>query len=114
MEFDFGLLRNWGVYSELKLATVFQPLSTSKCLVSHKSKTFKHLGDSCFKMQCLSLTKKNNLNHTCMQRIKPTLKRNECSSTTKSSEIQFRLKKNPTHQQNFRPNECKYRFSDTS
>lgn len=46
-----------------------------------------------------------------MQRIKNYLK-SECSSTTKSSESQFRIKKKKPTKNNFRPNECKDRFSD--
>lgn len=65
-------------------------------------------------MQCLSLEKQpkpqqKNQNYA---KNKNYLK-SECSCTTKSSESQFRILKNPKKTTNFRPDECKDRFSDT-
>lgn len=65
-------------------------------------------------MQCLSLEKKTQTPQKTQNYVKnKNYLKSECSSTTKSSESQFRfffLKKQTT---NFRPNECKDRLSDT-
>lgn len=68
-------------------------------MLSCKRKTFTRSG--ILALNAVLISKKRTT-----QRIKTYLK-SECSSTTKSSENQFRIEIT-----NFRPNECKYNFSN--